>query len=75
MKNSKELKRKKAGAYLSSSREEVKPSREKRKTFIVSIKRPSLWERVKDLGQNISPIQYAVIAILALNALAYFILK
>ena len=70
----KELNRKEAGTHLSNSREEVMPSREKRKTFVVSIKRPSLWERVKDLGQNISPIQYAVIVILAFNALAYFIL-
>ena len=68
MKNSKELNRKEAGTYTSNVREEVLSSRAKRKTVRVDIKKPSLWERI-------SPIQYAVIAILALNILVYIILK
>ena len=64
MKKSKELTRKEAGAYTSRGR----------KTFVVSIKKPNLWDKIKKLGQKISPIQYAVIVILAFNALMYFIL-
>ena len=71
----KELNRKEAGAYLSSTRKPEASSREKRKTFLVSVKKPSLWDKIKKLGQKISPMQYAVIGLIMLNVLAYFILN
>jgi hypothetical protein len=43
----KELNRKQAGTYLSSTREQVLSSREKRKTIRVDLRKPNLWERIK----------------------------
>ena len=48
-KENKELKRKEAGHYLSSTREQVLSSREKRKTIRVDVRKPSLWDRIKRL--------------------------
>ncbi|MDB4127224.1 hypothetical protein N9562_00425 [Flavobacteriaceae bacterium] len=64
----KELNRKEAGTYTSNVREEVLSSRAKRKTVKVDIKKPNLLQRI-------SPIQYAVIGVLAFNILVYIILK
>lgn len=42
----KQLNRKQAGSYLSSTREQVLSSRAKRE---VEIKKPSLWSRIKSI--------------------------